>query len=366
MAITAAVDTLTAFDELTVELAERSYPIRVGQALLGDVASYAGAICGPDVVVVSNETVAPLYLPRVLDALADYRVQTCILPDGERFKTFDNAMTIIDAALEGGAARDTTFIALGGGVVGDMTGFAAACFMRGVNFVQLPTTLLAQVDSSVGGKTGVNHPVGKNLIGAFHQPVRVIIDTDTLATLPAREYAAGLAEVIKYGAIVDAGFLDWLAQNMAQLVAREPKALRHAIMTSCRIKAEIVASDERERGKRALLNFGHTFGHAIEACTQYSQWLHGEAVANGMLLAVRMSNIGQDAVDRLAGVLDAAGLPHISDDIPADKLLSAMGHDKKVQAGRIRLVLLRSLGDAYVADDYDDARLLRVLGGEDA
>ena len=350
-------------EALTVALADRSYDIHIGQGLLREHACFADVMTSDTVVVVSNDVVAPLYLDTLQVALSDYRMITHLLPDGERHKTPASMLAVIDTALAGGAARDTTFIALGGGVVGDMTGFAAACFMRGVPYVQVPTTLLAQVDSSVGGKTGVNHAAGKNLIGAFHQPVRVVIGLDSLATLPPREFAAGLAEVIKYGAIVDREFFDWLEENMPRLVAREPAALRHAVRRSCELKAAVVAADEREQGKRALLNFGLTFGHAIEAGSGYTQWVHGEAVAIGMKLAAQMSGIDVDDCRRLESLLSAAGLPTETDAHRADDLLAAMGHDKKVLAGRIRLVLLESLGSAYVTADYDSARLRQVLEG---
>ncbi len=350
-------------DTLRVDLGERAYDILVGQGLVSAPASFAGAITGRDVLVVSNETVAPLYGEALRAGLADYRVSEHLLPDGEQYKSPEQALGIIDTALAAGAGRDLTIVALGGGVVGDMAGFAAACFMRGIRFVQVPTTLLAQVDSSVGGKTGVNHPAGKNLIGAFHQPVRVVIDTDTLKTLPPREYAAGLAEVIKYGAITDLEFLGWLEQNMDSLRHGDTEALRHAIVRSCALKAAVVSEDEREAGRRAILNFGHTFGHAIEACTGFGPWLHGEAVGAGMRMAARMSDIDTESRGRLDAVIDAAGLPKPPDDIAADDLLAAMGHDKKVQAGKIRLVLLKRLGDACLTDDYDPDRLYAVLAG---
>jgi 3-dehydroquinate synthase len=254
-------------------------------------------------------------------------------------------------------------VALGGGVVGDIAGFAAACYMRGVDFIQVPTTLLAQVDSSVGGKTGVNHPGGKNLIGAFHQPRIVLIDTDTLSTLPDREFRAGLAEVIKYGAIVDVAFFDWLEASMPALLARDAGALAHAIRRSCELKAEVVAEDEREAGRRALLNFGHTFGHAIENSMGYGEWLHGEAVAAGMVMAAAMSGIGRDQQDRLRALIEAAGLPAAPPQVGAGKLLDAMQLDKKAKGKRLRFVLLRGLGDAYVTADYDEAALAQTLEG---
>jgi 3-dehydroquinate synthase len=260
------------------------------------------------------------------------------------------------------ANRDTTVIALGGGVVGDIAGFAAACYMRGVAFVQVPTSLLAQVDSSVGGKTGVNHDKGKNLVGAFHQPRLVLIDTDTLGTLPERELKAGLAEVIKYGAICDAGFFTWLETNMTALLGKDPDALAYAIQRSCQLKADVVSEDEREAGRRAILNFGHTFGHAIEHCLGYGEWLHGEAVAAGMLMAAELSDVPAQDQERLRGLIAAAGLPTRPPEISAGQWLDAMGMDKKVQQEELRFVLLRSLGDAYVTADYERERLGALIG----
>ncbi|MEO0574028.1 MAG: 3-dehydroquinate synthase [Pseudomonadota bacterium] len=350
-----------AITTVTVALAGRSYDIHIGQRLLTDGDRIASLVRGQQAIVVSNHTVAPLYLDALLVALGRIDCQVHVLPDGEQYKTLAHVADILDTALASNAARDVTFIALGGGVVGDMTGFAAACFMRGVAFVQVPTTLLAQVDSSVGGKTGVNHPRGKNLIGAFHQPVGVVIDTDTLSTLDPREYSAGLAEVIKYGAIMDLAFFEWLEANIEALRARDPEAVAYAVAQCCTLKARVVADDETEQGNRALLNFGHTFGHAVEAVTGYTTWLHGEAVAIGMRLAAQMSAIDADEQQRLVALLAAAGLPVAAPGLDADALLKAMGHDKKVLAGRIRLILLRSLGDAFVTDAYDDARLTQTL-----
>ena len=270
---------------ITVELGDRSYPIVIGRGLLGGSFDLARYVTGNDCLVVTNETVAPLYLQQLKADLNGCSVGVLELPDGEEFKTIETAGSILDALVQARAGRDTTVIALGGGVVGDITGFAAACYMRGVAFIQVPTTLLAQVDSSVGGKTGVNHPKGKNLVGAFHQPKIVLIDIDTLNTLPDRELRAGLAEVIKHGAIADRTFFEWLELNMDALLAKDPDALAHAVQRSCEIKAEVVADDERESGRRAILNFGHTFGHAIERCQGYGDWLHGEAVAAGMVMA---------------------------------------------------------------------------------
>jgi 3-dehydroquinate synthase len=287
------------------------------------------------------------------------------LPDGEQHKDWKTLNRIFDALLEHRCERGTTLIALGGGVIGDLTGFAAAAYMRGVPFVQVPTTLLAQVDSAVGGKTAINHPLGKNMIGAFYQPRTVIADTDTLATLPPRELAAGLAEVIKYGFIRDPAFLEWLERNMTRLVKREPESLAYAIERSCAIKAEIVGLDEREDGVRALLNLGHTFGHAIEAGTGYGTWLHGEAVGAGMLLAAKLSQklgfVSDSDVRRVEAILRSAGLPVQAPDLGLERYLELMGHDKKVDAGRIRFVLLKRLGEAFVSADVPRAALAELL-----
>ncbi|MDJ0938395.1 MAG: 3-dehydroquinate synthase [Woeseiaceae bacterium] len=348
-------------ETLTVDLGNRSYPIIIGRELLGGGFDLSRYVAGSGCLVVSNETVAPLYLDALEACLGDKHVDSLALPDGEAYKTLDTLSRVLDKLVDTKAARDTTVIALGGGVVGDITGFAAACYMRGVAFIQVPTTLLAQVDSSVGGKTGVNHTGGKNLVGAFHQPRLVLIDTDTLGTLPDRELKAGLAEVIKHGAIVDADFFAWLEVNMEALLAREPDALAHAIRRSCEIKAEVVAEDEREAGRRAILNFGHTFGHAIERCQGYGDWLHGEAVAAGMIMAARLSDIGDDAVDRLTALVANAGLPVMPPGIGADAMMEAMGLDKKVVANRLRFVLLERLGAAIVTSEYDPERLAATL-----
>src|SRR5210317_646678 len=337
---------------ITVVLGERSYPIFIGNGLLGGGFDLSPHVNGPDCLVVTNETVEPLYLEALLADLPGKQPRAISLPDGETYKTLETVEDILDTLVEGGANRDTTLVALGGGVVGDITGFAAACYMRGVDFIQVPTTLLAQVDSSVGGKTGVNHAQGKNLIGAFHQPQVVLIDTNTLDTLSDRELTAGLAEVIKYGAICDAEFFAWLEANMTALLARDPDTLGHAIRRSCELKAEVVAEDEREAGRRAILNFGHTFGHAIEHCQGYGEWLHGEAVAAGMIMAARLSGLPGGDVDRLAALVAAAGLPTEPPAIAADAWLDAMGMDKKVQAKRLRFVLLDAIGKARVSSDY--------------
>jgi 3-dehydroquinate synthase len=306
-----------------------------------------------------------LYQSAVLANLAGKNVSTIELPDGEAHKSIGTMQTVLDRLVETGANRDTTVVALGGGVVGDIAGFAAACYMRGVSFIQVPTTLLAQVDSSVGGKTGVNHPQGKNLVGAFHQPQVVMIDTDTLATLPQRELKAGLAEVIKYGAICDLDFLGWLESNMQALLDKEPTALAYAIQRSCVLKAEVVAEDEREAGRRAILNFGHTFGHAIEHCCGYGEWLHGEAVAVGMIMAAELSDIDEADVARLRALVAAADLPTRPPAIAADDWMQAMGMDKKVQKKTLRFVLMRTLGDAHVTESYDAERLQQLVGAND-
>ena len=349
---------------LQVDLGARSYPIYIGRGLLSQGELLRQHLAGRQVMIVSNETVAPLYLDRVAAVLGEVTHETVILPDGEQYKNLETLNRIFDALLEHRFERSCTLVALGGGVVGDMTGFAAACYQRGVAFIQIPTTLLAQVDSSVGGKTGVNHPLGKNMIGAFHQPRCVIADTDTLDTLPDRELSAGLAEVIKYGLIRDADFLAWLEDNMDALLARDHAALAHAIEQSCRNKAEVVAEDELEGGKRALLNLGHTFGHAIEAGMGYGNWLHGEAVGTGMLMAADLSRrlgwLDETDVVRVRRLLERARLPVASPaQLDYDTFMGYMAVDKKVQQGRLRLILLQRLGAAVIADDVD-ADLIRA------
>ena len=350
---------------ITVNLGERSYPIVIGRGLLGGGFDLAAHLAGPDCLIVSNETVAPLYLDGLKADLYKRTIETINLPDGEAFKTVETASMILDKLVAAGSNRDTTVIALGGGVVGDITGFAAACYMRGVAFIQVPTTLLAQVDASVGGKTGVNHTQGKNLIGAFHQPRIVLIDTDTLATLPERELKAGLAEVIKYGVIADKSFFAWLEQNMSALLDKQPGALAYAVQRSCEIKAEVVAGDEREAGRRAILNFGHTFAHAIEQCQGYGDWLHGEAVAAGMVMAANLSELDPGDVERLHSLLELAGLPTAPPLVGAKHLREAMRKDKKVQQKQLRLVLLAALGDAFVTADFHEAGLMQVLEAAD-
>ena len=350
---------------ITVELGDRSYPIVIGSGLLGGNFDLGSQLAGGDCLIVSNETVAPLYLDALQGNLFGKSVETLTLPDGEAFKTLQTMSGVLDKLVSSGANRDTTLIALGGGVVGDITGFAAACYMRGVAFIQVPTTLLAQVDSSVGGKTGVNHALGKNLIGAFHQPRIVLIDTATLDTLPDRELSAGLAEVIKAGAIADAGFFAWLESNMDALRARDPEAVAHAVQRSCEIKAEVVAEDEREAGRRAILNFGHTFGHAIEHCQGYGEWLHGEAVAAGMVMAAGLSELDPADVERLRALLRAANLPVDPPAVGSQAMLDAMGMDKKVLDKQLRFVVLEALGNAAITSDYDRSVLDDVLKAAD-
>ena len=350
---------------LKVELGSRSYPILIGDGLLTQTEVFDRYVPGRDIFVVTNTTVAPLYLASLTAAMASRRTVEAILPDGESHKTLANVGRLLDVLVANRFSRDCTVVALGGGVVGDMAGFAAACYQRGVAFVQIPTTLLAQVDSSVGGKTGVNHPGGKNLIGAFHQPSAVIADMRTLTTLPPRELRAGLAEVIKYGLICDAAFFAWLEGHMDALLAGDPAALGHVVRRSCEIKAEIVSRDEREQGDRALLNLGHTFGHAVEAATGYAQWLHGEAIGAGLLMAATMSQesglVSAQDVGRLQRLLERTGLPTHVEGVTPTEALDHMRIDKKVKGGRIRLVLLRGIGDSFVTADYSEPALRRTL-----
>ncbi|HEY0230999.1 MAG TPA: 3-dehydroquinate synthase [Dokdonella sp.] len=349
-----------------VALGRRGYPIWIGAGLLADAARWRTAIRGRHVLVVTNETIAPLYLARVQAGLAGLAHAALVLPDGESYKTLANTAAVFEALAALGASRDATILALGGGVIGDLAGFAAACWMRGIDFVQLPTTLLAMVDSSVGGKTGVNLAAGKNLVGAFHQPRAVVIDSDTLATLPAREYRAGLAEVVKYGAIGDAAFFAWLEAQADALAARDAAALGEAIAVSCRHKAGVVARDEHEQGERALLNFGHTFAHALETETGYGTLLHGEAVAIGMVLAAQLSaDLGrapQADAARLAALLHALGLPVAAPACAPQRLLALMRLDKKNLSGRLRLILWRGVGTAEIVPDIDERAILAVLG----
>lgn len=353
---------------IEVQLGERAYPVHVESGLLAQSDLIDAAMTGRHVLIVSNETVAPLYLSRVLDALDRHQTSSFLLADGENHKTFENVGKVMTELAQLGVSRDATIVALGGGVVGDLAGFCAALWMRGISFVQIPTTLLAMVDSSVGGKTGVNLKQGKNLVGAFHQPRAVFIDPDTLRTLPERELLAGLAEVIKYAAIGDDGFMSWLEVHADALLARDASALQFAIETSVRHKARVVQADEHERGERALLNFGHTFGHAIEAATGYQRFLHGEAVAIGMLTAARLSTAlgmaaSQDA-DRLQALLQRIGLPtRIPDDLAATTLLGRMRLDKKAESGKLRLILWRGAGRAEMVAGVDDAAIRATLEG---
>ncbi|MBX9632377.1 MAG: 3-dehydroquinate synthase [Burkholderiales bacterium] len=352
---------------LEVGLGDRSYPIYIGTGLLAETTLITKHLAQPRVAIVTNETIAPLYLDGLTKTLeaAGVRVLPIVLPDGESHKVWDTLNIVFDRMLTARCERKTTVVALGGGVVGDLAGFAAATYQRGVPFIQIPTTLLAQVDSSVGGKTAINHPLGKNMIGAFHQPVAVIADTDTLRTLPDRELSAGLAEVIKYGIIGDAPFFDWLEANLDRLLARDPEALAYAVRRSCENKAHVVAIDERETGPRALLNLGHTFGHAIEAGLGFGQWLHGEAVAAGMVLAARTSralgHIGDAEVQRIERILARARLPVSAPDLGFERWLELMGHDKKVEAGTTRFILVRRIGEAYIDASVPRAVLERVL-----
>lgn len=351
---------------LKVDLGERSYPICIGQNLLEQSELLTQHIPGNSALIVSNETVAPLYIDKVEKSLGDIRYNTLILPDGEEYKNLDILNTIYDALLKNRLDRNTTLIALGGGVIGDITGFAAASYQRGVHLVQIPTTLLSQVDSSVGGKTAVNHPLGKNMIGAFYQPKTVIADTSTLNTLDERQLSSGIAEVIKYGLIRDTEFLQWLEADIDKLVNRDADALAYAIERSCQNKAEVVAADERESGQRALLNLGHTFGHAIEAGMGYGVWLHGEAVATGMVMAARMSNklgwITEADVDRIINLLKRANLPVTApEQMSADKFIELMSLDKKVSDGVLKLVLYKSPGNAIISKDYTDAILRETI-----
>jgi 3-dehydroquinate synthase len=359
---------------IDVELGERSYPILIGRGLLDDGALLMKHIggAGGKVAVVTNTTVAPLYLEKVAAPLraGGREVVPIILPDGEEYKNWEHLNLVFDALLANKCDRKTTLVALGGGVIGDMTGFAAATYMRGVPFVQIPTTLLAQVDSSVGGKTGINHPLGKNMIGAFYQPRAVIADTATLDTLPDRELSAGLAEVIKHGAILDAGFFDWIEANIDALVARDPAALAHAIARSCEIKSDVVKRDEREGGLRAVLNFGHTFGHAIEAGLGYGAWLHGEAVGCGMVMAAdlsrRLGHIDDAALERVRALVQAAGLPTAAPDLGAQRWIELMEVDKKNEGGTIKFILVKPLGSPSIGNAPRELLLATLQATVDA
>ena len=352
---------------LNVALAERSYPIHIGSGILSRSELILSHIKQKKVVVVPNTTVAPLYLEMLRSTLEKGGISMLpvVLPDGERYKTWETLNLIFDALLGAKCERNTTLIALGGGVIGDMGGFAAACYQRGMPFIQVPTTLLSQVDSSVGGKTAINHPLGKNMIGAFYQPKLVLADISTLDTLPDRELKAGLGEVIKYGLIRDPEFHDWLEANLEKLLARDKEALAYAVYRSCANKAEVVAADERESGERALLNLGHTFGHAIETGLGYGEWLHGEAVAAGTLIAAELSRlmgwIDEEAVARIENIFVRAGLPVRSPPLGVDRYLELMSHDKKVQDGKLRLVLLREIGKAEVSDAATTAQIAAAI-----
>ena len=348
---------------LEVDLGDRSYPITIGHDLLSDTGLVSRHVAGKRVAVVTNTVVAPLYLERVVKSFeaAGKLVTTVILPDGEEEKNWSSLMKVFDVLLAEKCDRKTTLVALGGGVIGDLTGFAAASYMRGVPFIQIPTTLLSQVDSSVGGKTGINHPLGKNMIGAFYQPQAVIADTGTLNTLPARELSAGLAEVIKHGAIIDLPFFDWIEANVGRLVAKDSAALAYAIQRSCEIKADVVRQDEREGGLRAILNFGHTFGHAIESGLGYGQWLHGEAVGCGMVMAADLSQrlgfIDGATRDRIAALVKAAGLPVTAPDLGKERWLELMEVDKKNEGGQIKFILLKPMGTSVIMPVPQDALL---------
>lgn len=366
----------TSVKTLTVALADRSYPIHIGRNLISDASLLLPHLKRKHVAIVTNTTVAPLYLEKLTQTLqaAGVKVIPIILPDGEAYKNSDTLNTIYDVLLQNRCERSTTLIALGGGVIGDLTGYAAATFLRGVPFIQIPTTLLSQVDSSVGGKTGINHPLGKNMIGAFYQPQVVLADIDTLQTLPAREFSAGLAEVIKYGLIRDADFFNWLETNMARLMPPsqdtdltvfDEHILSYAIYRSCQNKAEVVARDEHEQGERALLNLGHTFGHAIENAMGYGVWLHGEAVAAGTMMAADLSLrsgwLSQQDVQRIRDIFTAAKLPTEAPKLGAEKYLDLMGLDKKVENGKIRLILQKAIGQSIITSDYDAVKLMQTL-----
>ena len=349
----------------TVNLEDNSYPIFIGEGASLSLENFDGYIAGKDIAIITNEVVAPLYLNEISDLFSNMNVIEYILPDGEQEKKLKTVHKIIDRLMEAGFGRDSTLIALGGGVVGDITGFTASIFMRGINFIQIPTTLLAQVDASVGGKTAVNHKSGKNLIGSFYQPQCVICDSIFLATLEATEISAGLAEIIKYGLIFDSEFFQWLQKNMQQILSNDRAAVDYVIQRSCAIKAEIVAQDEKEQSVRALLNFGHTFGHAIEKLTGYGNWTHGDAVAVGMVLAARLSEnmslITPEDVQNIEEILTAANLPISLPNINPAELLAAMQSDKKVKDRNIQLVLLKNIGEAFLTADYSQEDLVNIL-----
>lgn len=353
-------------EKLLVDLGDRSYPISIGPDLLADTSLFSGAISGKKVMIVTNDVVAPLYLEACKNTLKDYQIDEVILPDGEQYKNLSTFETILSELLAKKHARDTTIIALGGGVIGDMAGFAAACYQRGIAFIQIPTTLLSQVDSSVGGKTAVNHPLGKNMIGAFYQPQAVVIDIECLKTLPAREFAAGMAEVIKYGIIYDQDFFIWLENNIEAIKSLDATAITYMIKRCCAIKAEVVALDEKEHGIRALLNLGHTFGHAIEAEQGYGNWLHGEAVAVGMVLAAETSYvlglIEHTEVEQIIDLIEAFDLPLAAPpEMQYQHFAEHMQLDKKVLNGQLRLVLPTSIGTSALFDNVSDIVLRDVI-----
>ncbi|MFV0574662.1 MAG: 3-dehydroquinate synthase [Vibrio sp.] len=355
-------------ERITVDLAERSYPISIGAGLLTDPALFSSLKAKQKVVVITNTTVAPLYADRLVNTLESLECQVSVLelPDGEKYKTLDTFETIMSFLLEGNYSRDVVLVALGGGVIGDLVGFAAACYQRGVDFIQVPTTLLSQVDSSVGGKTAVNHPLGKNMIGAFYQPKSVIIDTDCLDTLPPREFAAGMAEVIKYGIIIDSEFFTWLEDNMQALTNLDNKALCYAIARCCQIKADVVNADEKENGVRALLNLGHTYGHAIEAEMGYGNWLHGEAVAAGIMMAAHTSLlrglVTEDQVARMQRILVNAHLPvNTPETMEYEHFIKHMMRDKKVLAGQLRLILPTGIGSSEVLGNTDEETIRQAI-----
>ncbi|GLT14756.1 3-dehydroquinate synthase [Vibrio algivorus] len=355
-------------ERINVDLAERSYPISIGAGLLTNPALFSHLKANQKVVVVTNDTVAPLYADRLIQTLTSLQCQVDLLtlPDGEQYKSLETFNSIMSFLLEGNYSRDVVLVALGGGVIGDLVGFAAACYQRGVDFIQVPTTLLSQVDSSVGGKTAVNHPLGKNMIGAFYQPKSVIIDTDCLDSLPEREFAAGMAEVIKYGIIIDGDFFTWLEQNMTKLVALDNQALCYAIARCCQIKADVVAADEKESGVRALLNLGHTYGHAIEAEMGYGNWLHGEAVAAGTMMAAHTSLlrglISSEQVERIQSILVEAKLPiHTPETMTYEHFIKHMMRDKKVLAGQLRLILPTGIGSSEVLGNTDETIIRQAI-----
>lgn len=354
---------------LNVSLGQRSYPVLIGRELIGKSDVLSPYLAGHQVMVVTNEVVAPLWLKPVRAALAEREVAVHVLPDGEDQKSLDSLAVLFDILAERRFNRDATIMTLGGGVIGDLGGFAAACWQRGINFVQLPTTLLAQVDAAVGGKTAVNIPAGKNLVGAFHQPSAVIADTATLGTLGRKEYCAGLGEVVKYGLGLEAGLFDWLEDNLRAVHDREPAALERLVYWCCAIKASVVAADEREHGQRALLNLGHTFAHAIEASISYGSWLHGEAVAVGLVmaseLAVRLDMLDPAAARRVVDLLEAAGLPTRPPPVGAERLKMLMAIDKKVAAGRLRFILPTGIGSSVIRADVPEADLDAVLAMAD-